>query len=200
MLQNRTTYEIMTPESIGLTMSKIVLGKHSGRHAFVDRVNALGFDLTKEEMEQAFHSFIELSDKKKEIFDRDIEAIIAKDTMQVEEYLKVKSFMIQSGNHIPATSTLSLTLNGNDIMDASVGDGPVDASFKVIEKAIGKSIKLVDYRINSVTEGKDAQGETVVVISINDKRYRGKGLSTDVIESSISAYVEAVNKALTDMN
>jgi 2-isopropylmalate synthase len=151
-------------------------------------------------MQHAFKSFIDLCDKKKEIFDRDIEAIIAKDTMQVEEVLKVKSFMIQSGNHIPATSTLSLSLNGKDIMDASVGDGPVDASFKVIEKAVGKDIKLVDYRINSVTEGKDAQGETVVVISINDKRYRGKGLSTDVIESSISAYVEAVNKALTDMN
>jgi 2-isopropylmalate synthase len=200
MLQNRTTYEIMTPESIGLSMSKIVLGKHSGRHAFIDRVNALGFDLSAEEMQHAFKSFIDLCDKKKEIFDRDIEAIIAKDTMQVEEVLKVKSFMIQSGNHIPATSTLSLSLNGKDIMDASVGDGPVDASFKVIEKAVGKDIKLVDYRINSVTEGKDAQGETVVVISINDKRYRGKGLSTDVIESSISAYVEAVNKALTDMN
>ncbi|MDK2868465.1 MAG: 2-isopropylmalate synthase [Clostridiales bacterium] len=200
MLQDRTTYEIMTPESIGLNMSKIVLGKHSGRHAFIERVQTLGFELSKEELEHAYQAFIELCDKKKEIFDRDIEAIIAKETIQIQEIVKVKSFMIQSGNHIPATSTLSLVVGDKEIMDAAVGDGPVDASFKVIEKAVEKSIKLVEYRINAVTEGKDAQGETIVILGIDGKKYRGKGLSTDVIESSIHAYVEAVNKALTELN
>ena len=198
MLQDRSTYEIMTPESVGLDTSKIVLGKHSGRHAFNERVSALGYNLTKEEMEHAYHSFIELCDKKKEIFDRDIDAIISKETIEVPEIIKVNSFMIQSGNNIPATSTLHLTVGTDTFMDAAVGDGPVDASFKVIEKAVGKSIKLVEYRINAVTEGKDAQGETIVILNIDGKKYRGKGLSTDIVESSIYAYVEAVNKSLAD--
>ncbi len=197
MLQNKETYEIMTPESIGLNTSKIILGKHSGKHAFEDRVKSLGYELDESELKQAYSAFKDLSDKKKAIYDRDIDAIISKETVQIESILKLDSFMIQSGNKIPATSTLKLSLRGEAFTDACVGDGPIDASFKVIEKAVGEPIKLIDYRINAVTEGKDALGESVVIIEINGERFRGRGLSTDIVESSILAYLEAANKALT---
>ncbi|GAU79754.1 2-isopropylmalate synthase [Fusibacter sp. 3D3] len=200
MLQERTTYEIMTPESIGLEMSKIILGKHSGRHAFVDRVKALGYVLDSTELETAYAAFIDLCDKKKEVYDADIDAILNKETTHIPEVVKLETFMIHSGKHIPATATISLIINGAELTDASVGDGPVDASFKVIEKSVNKAIKLIDYKINAVSEGKDALGEAVVVLKIDDKNYRGRGLSTDVIEASINAYIEAVNKSYIEIN
>jgi len=200
MLQDRTTYEIMTPESIGLATNKIVLGKHSGRHAFADKVKILGYELDDMELQSAFEAFIALCDKKKAVFDEDIEAIISKETVKIEEVLKLKSFLIQSGNFTPATTTLSLMLNGIEYTDAAVGDGVVDAAFKVIEKVIEKDLKLIDYRINSISEGKDALGESIVVLDIDGKNYRGKGLSTDVIEASINAYVQAVNKSFVVEN
>ncbi len=200
VLQERTTYEIMTPESVGLDTNKIVLGKHSGRHAFIDRVKALGYGLDTSELETAYAAFIDLCDKKKEVYDDDIDAIINKEISHTPEVVKLNTFMIHSGKHIPATATISLNIQGNEITDASVGDGPVDASFKVIERSVNKNIKLVDYKINAVTEGKDALGEAVVILKINNKSYRGRGLSTDVIEASISAYIEAVNKSYAELN
>lgn len=200
VLQERSTYEIMTPESVGLETNKIVLGKHSGRHAFIDRINALGYTLDTTEIEVAYSAFIDLCDKKKAVYDQDIEAIINKEISHTPEIVKLETFIIHSGKHIPATATISLDIKGEKVTEASVGDGPVDASFKVIERAVQKRVKLIDYKINAVTEGKDALGEAVVVVKIGDKNYRGRGLSTDVIEASINAYIEAVNKSFAEIN
>jgi len=195
MLQEKSTYEIMTPESIGLNKNKMVLGKHSGRHAFEDKLKDMGYELTKEELEKAFEKFKALADKKKTIFDKDIEAIIAEDfATEVSEAYQLESFIINSGNAITSTATIALRHNGEILEEVAAGDGPVDASFNAIEKIIGKKLNLHDYTIHSVTSGKDAQGEAGVKLSHKERVYKGKGLSTDILEASIRAYINCVNK------
>jgi 2-isopropylmalate synthase len=188
----------MSPEKIGLKDNRMVLGKHSGRHAFLDRVKSLGYDLTEDELNKAFENFIILADKKKEVYTRDIEALLQRETVKVEEVYKLISFMMHSGNTIPSTATITLKNGKGDVTMASVGDGPVDAAFKAIEKIVSKEFILDDFRLNSVTEGEDALGEATVKLVYQNKMYKGKGLSTDIVESSIKAYLEAVNRALTD--
>ncbi|SHJ59610.1 2-isopropylmalate synthase [Paramaledivibacter caminithermalis] len=196
VLEEKSTYEIMTPESIGLTANKMVLGKHSGRHAFEERLKSLGYELSEEELSKAFKKFKDLADKKKSVFNRDIEAIVTGDFIEVPQAYELESFVINSGNIITSTATIALKKQGELIKEAMVGDGPVDAAFKSIEKIVGMEIILEDYALHSVTEGKDAQGEAIVKISHNGKMYRGRGLSTDVVEASIKAYLSAVNKML----
>lgn len=198
MLEDRSTYEIMTPESIGLTTSKMILGKHSGRHAFNERLNSMGYDLSKEELDKAFIKFKELADKKKEVCDRDIEALITNKFAEVEKFYELERFVINSGNTMTATATVMIRNDENSIEKVATGDGPIDAAFRAIEKIAGKKIILEDYFLNAVTEGKDAQGEAVVKISQDDRIYTGKGLSTDVIEASIEAYIDALNKLMED--
>ncbi|MCT4606315.1 MAG: 2-isopropylmalate synthase [Marinisporobacter sp.] len=196
VLEERTTYEIMTPESIGLSQNKMVLGKHSGKHAFEDRLKALGYDLSKEEIIKAFGQFKELADKKKTIYDDDIEAIITRNTIAYPEVYKLQRFVINSGNTITSTAAVILMNHDQEIEEVSIGDGPVDAAFKAIEKIIGIDMTLEDYKLHSVTEGKDAQGEAIVKLKHNGKIYTGRGLSTDVVEASIKGYIGAVNKIL----
>ncbi|MCT4618435.1 MAG: 2-isopropylmalate synthase [Marinisporobacter sp.] len=196
VLEERTTYEIMTPESIGLSQNKMVLGKHSGKHAFEDRLKALGYDLSKEEIIKAFGQFKELADKKKTIYDDDIEAIITRNTIAYPEVYKLQRFVINSGNTITSTASVILVNNDQEIEEVSIGDGPVDAAFKAIEKMVGIDMTLGDYKLHSVTEGKDAQGEAIVKLKHNEKIYTGRGLSTDVVEASIKGYIGAVNKIL----
>ncbi|QXM07127.1 2-isopropylmalate synthase [Crassaminicella indica] len=196
VLEERTTYEIMTPESIGLSQNKMVLGKHSGRHAFEDRLKALGYALSKEEIMKAFQQFKELADKKKMIYDEDIEAIITRNTIIYPEVYKLKRFVINSGNTITATASVILINSDREIEEVSIGDGPVDAAFKAIEKIVGIDMTLEDYKLHSVTEGKDAQGEAVVKLKHDEKIYTGRGLSTDIVEASIKAYLSSVNKIL----
>ncbi|SJZ69407.1 2-isopropylmalate synthase [Garciella nitratireducens] len=196
VLNNRSTYEIMTPQSIGLNENKMVLGKHSGRHAFEKRLKSLGFHLTPEEFNQSFAKFKQLADKKKVIYDEDIEAIVSKHCFNTPEFYKLKNYVINIGNTISTTASICVTFNEKDIEEVALGDGPVQASFKAIEKIVGKDLNLEDYRIRAITKGKDAQGEAVVKLSYQGKTYTGKGLSTDVIESSITAYINAVNKIM----
>ncbi len=199
VIQERSTYEIMTPESIGLFENRMVLGKHSGRHAFEERTKLLGYTLTKDEINNAFIRFKELADKKKVVYDEDIEAMIAKDAIEMPKIYELKRFVINSGNTITATASIVLNKEEKEMEEASTGDGPVDAAFKAIEKIVGIDLVLEDYALRSVTEGKDAQGEATVRISSNNKIYTGRGLSTDVVEASINAYVSAVNKILHEI-
>ncbi|WP_432406638.1 2-isopropylmalate synthase [Wukongibacter sp. M2B1] len=194
VLEERSTYEIMTPESVGLTTNKMVLGKHSGKHAFLERVNSLGYTLSDEELAKAFKKFKDLADKKKDVYNRDIEAIVAGDFIETSNTYELENFVINSGNVITSTASIALRIDDKLVEEASMGDGPVDAAFKAIEKIVGVDIILEDYGLHSVTEGKDAQGEAIVKISHDGKMYRGRGLSTDIVEASIRAYISAVNK------
>ncbi len=198
VMNNKETYEIMKPETIGLHANTMVLGKHSGKHAFNDKVSELGYTLSKEELEEAFAMFKNLADKKKSVYDKDIEALLDKESVQVPKIYELGKFVINSGNTITATSIITLTKEGREVEKVSTGDGPIDASFKAIEKIVGRKLRLEDYQITSVTEGKDALGDALVKLSAeeNEKAFTGRGLSTDIVESSIKAYINAVNKML----
>ncbi|MEJ8555179.1 2-isopropylmalate synthase [Tepidibacter sp. Z1-5] len=201
VIQERSTYEIMTPESIGLSENKMVLGKHSGRHAFENRVKKLGYNLNKDEINKVFEQFKELADKKKVVYDGDIEAILNKDAIDIPKAYELKRFVINSGNTITSTASVVLKNKDDEIEEeASKGDGPVDAAFKAIEKILGMEIRLKDYSLRSVTQGKDALGESMVKISDGNRVYTGRGLSTDIVESSINAYINAVNKMVYEIN
>lgn len=196
VLKHKQTYEIMTPESIGIVgNNNIVLGKHSGRHAFRNKIKELGYEITDEQLEQAFAKFKVVADKKKSVYDRDIEAILAKETLQVPKTFTLESFVINSGNRITSTAVVKMSKEGKGIEKVSRGDGPIDAAFKAIEKIVGMDLSVEDYQLQSVTEGEDALGDALVKISADDGEvYAGRGLSTDVIEASIHAYINAVNK------
>jgi 2-isopropylmalate synthase len=194
VLKERSTYEIMTPQDIGIPKNTIILGKHSGRHAFEARLAELGYSLNKQELDDAFTRFKVLADKKKLISDGDLDALIAMRLESSEQYYKLDNFLINSGSKITATSTVSLWVGDKTVEVVSSGDGPVDASYKAINNIIGKKIELENYSIRSATEGEDALGEVIVKISMGDKKAVGRAVSTDIIESSILAYLNGVNK------
>jgi len=197
VMKNKETYEIMTPESVGLNENNMVLGKHSGKHAFKSKVKELGYELPEADINKIFTKFKEVADKKKQVFDRDIEALIAKEAVQIPKTYCLENYVINSGNSITATAVLKMIKEGKSIEKVSRGDGPIDASFKAIEKIVGIELKLEDYQLQSVTEGKDALGDALVKISDeNGSVFIGRGLSTDVIEASIHAYINAVNKMI----
>ncbi|HYE67925.1 MAG TPA: 2-isopropylmalate synthase [Anaerovoracaceae bacterium] len=201
VMKNKETYEIMTPESVGLTQNNLVLGKHSGKHAFRDKVKNLGYDMSEAEIDRMFIKFKELADKKKSVYDRDIEALISKEAVQVPKTYCLDSFVINSGNTITSTAVIKMVKEGKVIEKVSRGQGPIDASFKSIEKIVGIEFNLEDYQIQSVTEGEDALGDAMVKISDPEGNiFIGRGLSTDIIEASIHAYINAVNKMIYDKN
>ena len=194
VLKERTTYEIMKPEDVGFEESKIVLGKHSGRHAVTARLKKLGFELSKEQVDKAFERFKVLADKKKEIFDEDLETIVDEETSKIPEEFSLAHFYISSGDQVKPKAEITLKTHGRNIESGSTGDGPVDACYKAIDKATGMTGKLLDYQIRSITSGKDALGEVAVKILSKGTVVSGRGSSTDIIEASIKAYLAAVNK------
>ncbi len=194
VLTNRETYEIMTPESVGFKTNNMVLGKHSGRHAFENRVKELGYDILKEDIQEAFIKFKELADKKKEISDKDIEAILNHGRIELEEKYKLKSFNVSTGNKITSTATVSLEIDGQVKEEAACGDGPVNALYNAIERLLGSNREIKDYNINAITSGADALGEVSIKLASKDKIVIGRGVSTDVIEASVLAYINAINK------
>lgn len=195
ILAHSQTYEIMTPESIGLHQNTMVLGKHSGRHAFIDHVAALGYPADdKKLMDDVFSQFKELADRKKSVSDRDIVALLENRSTSVPELYVLETFVINSGNTMTSTATISLRKDDKVLTDVSTGDGPVDAAFKAIERITGYSYTLEEYTIHAVTGGKDAQGEVSVRILSDGRRFKGRGVSTDVIEASIKACLFAVNR------
>ena len=196
VLNNSLTYEIMQPESIGISRNAIVLGKHSGRHAFEERLKHLGYDLESQVINNLFSQFKELADRKKMVFDRDIEALVNVKKTQTAEWYRLDYHTVVSSNKTVATASVQLTSGEKMIEEASCGDGPVDAIFKAIEKAVGFEVGLKDYQLKAVTAGEDALGEATVWVEREDRIFSGRGLSTDVIEASAKAYLNAINKML----
>jgi 2-isopropylmalate synthase len=198
VMAEKSTYEIMMPESIGLSQNRMVLGKLSGKHAFEERLKEMGYNLDPGAIATAFEKFKELADKKKEVLDRDIEALVGDKMSEVNEVYKLDSFQINSGNKIIATATVSLLKNGELVMEAATGDGPVNAAFKAVERTVGFELELQDYSLKGVTEGTDALGEATVRVIKDDRIYVGRGVSTDVIEASVKAYINAINRVVSD--
>ena len=196
VMMDKETYEIMTPESIGLNTNKLVLGKHSGRHAFVARLNELGYDLPKEDIEKAFVRFKSLADRKKEIFDEDLDAIVADEIIRVPETVKLKQMNVSSGSFVAPTATVELEVRGKLKRTAIIGDGPVDATFKAIKKLTGMQPRLINFSIGSITGGTDALGECTVRLEHEGHEVLGQGAHSDIIVASAKAYINAINKAL----
>ncbi len=196
ILKERTTYEIMKPLDIGLTESRLVLGKHSGRHAFSERLKKLGYKLSREEVDKAFATFKALADKKKEIYDDDLHALIEEQLVTVPSVYQLEYIQISSGTSTIPTATVCLKKGDNVIQDASCGDGPVDAAYKTIERITKIKCRLVDYSLRAVTSGKDAVGEVTVRVRHGGREVTARGASTDIIEASAKAYVNAINRLL----
>jgi 2-isopropylmalate synthase len=213
MLKHHTTYEIMRPETVGLSASALVLGKHSGRHAFRTHLEAMGYDnLTEEELNQAFKRFKRIADKKKVVTDADIEAIITDEFYQPKEIWKLNYVQVSCGDQLKATATVSLTdPNGAELIDAAIGTGPVDAVYKAINRIVEVPNTLTEFVVQAVTEGIDAIGEVTIRIQPENghgyttnpqtgaqvvRTYSGHGASTDIIVASARAYMSALNKML----
>lgn len=195
ILKKRTTYEIMNPSDIGLKEGKLVLGKHSGRHAFKERLIVLGHTLNDSEINKAFERFKILADKKKNIYDEDIESIVEEGLSVIPEIFQLVYFNVTCGNCTVPTATVQLKKDEKIFQDASSGDGPIDAAYKTIDRITGLSGKLLDYNIKAVTGGKDAMGEVNIKVRSQDGRIAtGRGSSTDIIEASVKAYLHAINK------
>jgi 2-isopropylmalate synthase len=195
VLKHRETYEIMDPASVGIPQSSLVLGKHSGRHAFRDRVVRLGYTLTDEQLEPAFNKFKALADKKKEVFDEDIEALVDEQLELSTQMWELAGLQVTSGSNTIPTATVTLRdCNGQTLQDASVGDGPVDAIYSAIQRLTGVKGTLGDYRIRAVTKGKEAMGEVQLELEHSGRKIRGRGLSTDILEASALAYLAAINR------
>ena len=192
MLNNASTYEIMTPESVGAGKTNIVLGKHSGHHAFVDHLATLGFVFDEDKAKDLFTKFKALADRKKQVYDDDIIALVM-DNMNHEKAVTVVRHQYKSDEHGYAYADVRLQTPEGLREDAAVGDGPVDASLKAVERALDFPIELKEFKMRAITEGKDALGEAVVKIVIDGKLYQGRGISTDIVTSSVNAYVSAVN-------
>jgi len=194
VLRNKLTYEIMTPESVGRTATELVLGKHSGRHAFADRVRELGFDPERIDFEDAFKRFKALADLKKTVYNEDIEALIADQWLRTDAYYKIENIAVTCGTFVTPTATVALSIDGEHRKTAKMGDGPVDAVFKAITDLTASKAVLVRYWVNAVTSGMDAQGEVTVTLSQEGMRVTGQGADTDVLVASAKAYVNALNK------
>jgi 2-isopropylmalate synthase len=194
ILKERSTYEIIRPEDVGFTGRGIVLGKHSGRHALDEKMKDLGFHLTQGQLEKANVLFKQLADKKKNIFDSDLISLL-EDQVGLEKPLFIlKDFSITSGTKVKPTAQVVLRCKNKTLSGQSSGDGPVDACFKAIDKATGIKGSLEDYRIEAVTQGKDALGEVSLKLTAQGKTVTARSSSTDIIEASVLAYVNALNK------
>ncbi len=196
MLANPLTYEIMKPEDIGIPSSKMVLGKHSGRHAFEDRLVNLGFKLEKAELESVFDQFKQLADRKKVVSDDDIIALASDKSYVMGSGYQIVRFVVNSGSTIPATAAIKLKKDDQEIEEASTGDGPINAVFNAVNRIVDCAFSLEDFSIRSITEGQDALGEAIVKLKKGDEVVTGRGLSTDIIEASIKAYVNGINRLL----
>lgn len=193
IIKERSTYEVMNPEDIGLLKTRLVLGKLSGRRAFNERIKELGYELTKTELEHSFNQFKLLADKKKDIFDEDLEALVQYEKTETPHIFELEGLNISCGP-IP-TASVRLRLGKDEIIEkADTGDGPIDALYNAIDCSTGIEADLIDYNIRSITKGKDALGEVNIALDIQGELVRGKAVSTDIIEGSGKAYLNAINK------
>ncbi|MEO8890956.1 MAG: 2-isopropylmalate synthase [Coleofasciculaceae cyanobacterium] len=195
ILKNKLTYEIMDAESIGLTENQIVLGKHSGRNAFRTRLKELGFELSETELNKAFLRFKEVADKKKEISDWDLEAIANDEIQQAPELFRLELVQVSCGDRSRPTATVILrTPTGEELMDAAIGTGPVDAVYKAINRVVNVPNELIEFSVQSVTKGIDAMGEVTIRLRHQERVYSGHAANTDIIVASAQAYLNALNR------
>ncbi|HPC45095.1 MAG TPA: 2-isopropylmalate synthase [Candidatus Latescibacteria bacterium] len=194
VLKARQTYEIMTPESVGLDSTRLVLGRHSGRHGFKARLEKLGYRLDKDALERAYERFLAIADRKKEVFDEDLAAIVGDEFRDVPEVYKLDYMHCISGSKILPSATVRIIVNGEVHQESEWGDGPVDAVFRAISKVSGFAITLDNYTIRAVTAGTDAIGEVTLRVRDNGHTVTGRGASTDIVEASARAYVDGLNK------
>jgi len=195
MLKHHSTYEILRPEDVGLSRSHLVLGKHSGRHAFRERVQALGFELDEAEFNRVFEEFKALADKKKELFDGDIEALVLRAEGSASGPWQLTELTTETRSGGVARASVQLRHNdGRNVQRTASGDGPVDAAFKAIEAATGISVTLRKFEVHAVSEGEDAQGEARVYVEYNRRTYRGASVSTNIVESGTRAFLEVLNR------
>lgn len=194
VLKERTTYEIMRPQDIGIPSSKIVLGKHSGRHAFKTRLEELGFSLTEEEINRAFERFKKLADQKKYIFNEDIEALVSDEVLRITEVYQIVDLEVSSGTKKKPIATVRMKINGEEKEISISGDGPVDAVYKAITELTGSKAELNKFEIKAITGGTDALGEVTIILEEAGHTVRGHGSDTDIIVASAKAYINALNK------
>jgi len=194
LIKERMTYEIMTPETVGVTEANIILGKHSGRHAIREHLKKMGFDLSREEVDTVFKRFKELADIKKEIFDEDLEAIIAEDVFRKPDKYKLLYLSVVSGNAAIPTATVQMEINDQVVQEAYFGVGPVDATFATIKKITGAEYTLIKYLVHAITEGTDAQGVVTVQLRYGKRIVSGRGSDSDVLVASAKAYINALNR------
>lgn len=193
MMANAQTYEIMTPESVGFNETNMVLGKHSGRHAFQQKLKDLGYELDGAELDDVFLKFKALADKKKTVYDRDLEALVAEELSDMTEEYQFVDYKVMKTNQNGTYTTITVKRREETLEAIGKGDGPIDASFDALGQITGTYVKLQDFSIRSVTEGQDALGDTLVKLESQGRSYYGKGLSTDIIASTILAYLNAIN-------
>ncbi|MBW1984613.1 MAG: 2-isopropylmalate synthase, partial [Deltaproteobacteria bacterium] len=194
MLKNPMTYEIMKPETIGLSTSKLVLGKHSGRHALKDRLKDMGYDLSDEELKLVFKKFKELADKKKHVVDEDLEVIVTEGILRTADTFSLEYLHVTCGTTVLPMASVKLLVNGRSLQGAGYGNGPIDAAFNSIAKLAGTSSELLRFSVSAITGGTDAQGEVTVRLSENGLIALGRGADPDIITASALAYVNGLNR------
>jgi 2-isopropylmalate synthase len=196
VIKEKLTYEIMRPEDVGIKESKLVMGKHSGRHALRQKYQELGFELSNAELEKAYVLLKKVADKKKEVFDEDL-IVTVRDALRVAPPVyKLKYIQSIGGNQIVATATIVLEKEGIILRDSATGDGPVDAVLKAIDRVTGTEGKLVEYTVRSITGGADAVGEVFMKVNFGKASFIGKAASLDIVDASARAYVDALNKMI----
>jgi 2-isopropylmalate synthase len=198
VIANTKNYEIMNSADVGIPQNKMVLGKHSGKHALNEKLRSMGYALSDAELDGVFARFKDLADKKKTITGADIEALVLNSSRTEAAACQLIGHVVSTGEGVPNTSCIKMKLNGVEMQEVAIGSGPLDASFKAINRILGRDIRLDSFSLNAVTDGEDAIGEAVVKLSAGDggATYTGTGLSTDIIESSIRAYICGVNKMM----
>ncbi|MCX7875941.1 MAG: 2-isopropylmalate synthase [Melioribacteraceae bacterium] len=197
MLKNRDTYEIISPETVGVNKTKIVLGRHSGRHGLKARLNELGYHPDEKELQKVYEMFLEIADKKKEVFDEDLRALMGDEIYKEKELFELKYMHVNAGTSTIPTATVQIFYGEKLLQESSPGDGPVDAVFNAIERALGIKPIVESYSVRSVTSGRQAMGEAIVRIRENEMSFNGRGTSTDIIEASAKAFLQALNHYLT---
>jgi 2-isopropylmalate synthase len=194
LLKEKMTYEIIRPEDIGLKQTELVLGKHSGRHAFRTRLTELGFELTPDEMESAFVRFKHLADQKKHIYDEDIEMLVSEEVSKVPEVFSLVDLSVQSGMKVEPKATVKMKIRGKSVQKTAKGDGPVDAMYKAVQALTKTTSSLMRFDVKGITGGTDALGEVVVSLDEDGRTVRGTGADTDIIVAAAKAYINALNK------
>jgi len=196
MLKNRNTYEIMHPADVGVPESRIVLGRHSGRHGLKARLIQLGYELSEKDLDHIYQRFLELADRKKEIYDEDLRSLMGDEIQSTAQALVLERLQVVVGTDSIPTASVRLKIADAPCEESATGDGPVDAIFKAIDRATGYSTEVVDYQVRSVTAGRQAQGEVFIRVRVQQQEVHGRGVSTDILEASARAYLQALNHFL----